>query len=286
MVAEGYSVISLVRNNVQRDQGAGTDTSIVRTQLDQGDKVRNAIKAADMVIYCAGSVKGLTDSDFDKANVIGVDNIATVAIQEMMVPRIILISSLAASRPELSAYSKSKYLGESVVRSKSSLNWVVLRPTAVYGPRDRELLPLLLAIRSGIGIRLGPVGQQLSFLHVEDFARAIIAVCENFQDCSQNILEIHDGKKDGYTWDEIRDELRGDSVSLPLAVPRFILEVAAKANVFGSNLFRYSPMLTSGKVNEIWHSSWLCDNGKLTDYTGWIPKKKLREGVNASIKRR
>ena len=100
-MAQGYSVISLVRNNVQRDQDAGTDTSIVRTQLDQGDKVRNAIKVADMVIYCAGSVKGLTDSDFDKANVTGVDNIATVAVQEMMVPRIILISSLSSTSPTI-----------------------------------------------------------------------------------------------------------------------------------------------------------------------------------------
>jgi len=279
------SVISLVRpssrvpNRIRGFDGP----SIVRTVLDRGSSVRDTVRNADMVIYCAGSVRGLCDDDFEEANVTGLENIVDAIAEEMAAPKIVLISSLAAAHPHLSAYAKSKFLGEEIVKRNPNIEWVILRPTAVYGPDDKELLPLLRLIRSGLGLSLGPCGQRLTFVHVDDCIQAIISTLENFEACKGHTFELHDGKKEGYTWEEIQKVLMVRPAWLRLSIPHGFLKTIAKVNMIGAKIFGYSPMLTSGKVNEIWHRSWVCDNQKIASYTGWLPTRTLKEGVEISL---
>ena len=75
-----------------------------------------ALTNADLIIYCAGTVKGLRLQDFEEANVSSLENVVNVALDVMRIPRVIYVSSLAASQPHLSAYSESKSRGESVLK--------------------------------------------------------------------------------------------------------------------------------------------------------------------------
>ena len=285
LLRSGHSVVSLVRssNRVQSRICEFGELSVVPTILDRGRTVRKAVRSADIVIYCAGSVRGLCDVDFEEANVTGLENIISAIEEEMTTPKIILISSLSAAHPNLSAYAKSKSLGEMVVRKNPNIEWVILRPTAVYGPGDKELLPLLRIVRAGLGLSLGPRGQKLTFIHVDDCIQAVLSTLENFDFCQGHTFELHDGKKEGYTWDEIQKILMVRRAWLRLSIPRCFLQIIAKVNMVGAKIFGYSPMLTSGKVNEIWHRSWICENKKIASRTGWTPTKSLKEGVEMSL---
>ena len=245
--------------------------------------VRKALITADLIIYCAGTVRGLRLEDFEEANVSSLENIVSVAFEIMKVPRIIYVSSLAASQPHLSAYSESKRRGESVLKNSTGLDWIILRPTAVYGPGDKELLPLLKLIKLGLGLSLGPSGQRLTFIHVDDCVRAITALCDNFDACKGQTFTCHDGKMGGYMWDEIWQSLRVRKPWVYLPIPLFVLRLLSRINMLGARIFRYSPMLTSGKVNEIRHEEWGCDNSDIMSCTTWKPLKNLKEGVRDSI---
>ena len=138
-------------------------------------------------------------------------------------------------------------------------------------------------IKLGLGISLGPVGQRLTFIHVDDCVKAIIALSDNFDACKGSVFTCHDGKSGGYTWNEIWQSLRKRRPWIYLAVPLFMLRLLSEINMLGARIFRYAPMLTSGKVNEIWHKEWVCDNKDIVSRTSWKPLKILREGMKASI---
>ncbi len=285
MVRVGYSVTSLQRPLVNRDENLvfERNLTILETPLEINDVVRKALITADLIIYCAGTVRGLRLEDFEEANVSSLENIVSVALEIMKVPRIIYVSSLAASQPHLSAYSESKRRGESVLKNSTGLDWIILRPTAVYGPGDKELLPLLKLIKLGLGLSLGPPGQRLTFIHVDDCVRAITALCDNFDACKGQTFTCHDGKMGGYMWDEIWQSLRVRKPWVYLPIPLFVLRLLSRINMLGARIFRYSPMLTSGKVNEIRHEEWGCDNSDIMSCTTWKPLKNLKEGVRDSI---
>ena len=284
MIREGHSITSLQRPLANRAKSSGLESNlaILETPLEKNDVVREALTNADLIIYCAGTVKGLKLQDFEEANVSSLENVVNVALDVMKTPRVIYVSSLAASQPHLSAYSESKRRGESVLRNSTGLDWIILRPTAVYGRGDKELLPLLKLMKLGIGLSLGPLGQRLTFIHVDDCARAIAALCDHFDTCKGQTFTCHDGKVGGYTWDEIWRSLRGRKPWLYIAIPLFVLRLLSAINMLGARIFRYAPMLTSGKVNEIRHDRWVCDNSDIVSRTTWKPSKDLQEGVKDS----
>ncbi|ETD64402.1 hypothetical protein Q458_07420, partial [Escherichia coli ATCC BAA-2209] len=86
----------------------------------------------------------------------------------------LFISSLAARHPELSWYAKSKFVAEQRLAAMAGeITLGVFRPTAVYGPGDKELKPLVDWMLRGLLPRTGAPDTQLSFLHVTDFAQAV-----------------------------------------------------------------------------------------------------------------
>jgi uncharacterized protein YbjT (DUF2867 family) len=102
-------------------------------ELSDARSRRNLVQGVDAVIYCAGSVRGQRAADFAAANVDGVDRMMRTLCETSEPFRFLLISSLAARKPELSAYAASKRLGEDLVRQKAAdgnLEWTILRPPA------------------------------------------------------------------------------------------------------------------------------------------------------------
>lgn len=283
LIACGHEIVALVRPHSNRSSHIVPGVKVHRASLtDRGD-LEQAVAGADLAIYCAGSVRGRSATDFAPANVDGVRALAEAAVRAMPDPRLLLISSLAASVPQLSDYAFSKYAGEEIVRATAGLDWVIVRPPAVYGPGDREMRPLFKAIRCGLGIITGPWEQRLSLLFVADLARAVAAIAGQFNKCSKQLFEIDDGRRDGYGWPDIIAATRGVIPVLPVPIPRFVLAAAARANLKLAELFGYSPMLTPGKVRELSHTSWLCNNLPLTAQTNWVPRVQLNEGVRATF---
>jgi 2-alkyl-3-oxoalkanoate reductase len=244
--------------------------------------LRLAIEGIRATVYCAGSVRGRTLDDFLPANVSGVESILQAQRAEGSQSPLLLISSLAASRPELSHYARSKFLGEQVLRGLGDTPWTILRPTAVYGPGDTEMRPILKMVRRGLVFVPGGKPQHLSLLYVDDLASAVLAWLQAWQRCRNMTFSIDDGRQGGYDWPDIA-QAAGCSSYRSIGIPYFVLAGAAQVNWLVSRLAGFAPMFTPGKVRELTQTDWLCDNTAFVQATGWTPRTTLTSGVPLSL---
>ncbi len=248
---------------------------------------RNALDAlmdgVDAVVHCAGAVRGATRHAFDEVNAAGAGRVAEAAVRLVRTPRFLLMSSLAARVPELSHYAASKWRGErAVMAAAGAMRWTVLRPAAVFGPGDRELLPLFRCIERGFAPRPAGAPGRFSLIYVDDLATAVVRWLAADTGYGTT-FELDDGRPGGYDWDTVAS-LAGRVLhagvparSVPIPVP--LLSLVAAANLAGARLFGYAPMLTPGKLREITHPDWLCDSHAFMLATGWQPAFGLESGL-------
>jgi len=278
LLQSGVPARALIRPGRQTDKRLPDACEQIPAGLADVEKLAAAVAGCSAVIYCAGSVRGRTAADFYAANVLGVKVMCEALERSENAPPLLLISSLAADRPELSDYANSKRAGEMALLGNPNLRWTILRPPAVYGPGDREMLPLLKMIRRGLFAHAGPADQKLSLLHVDDLVEAVIRWLSVPQKCLHKTYAIDDGTPGGYDWMAIGRAVNDKKFRM-LGVPRFLLEGAARLNLLFSALFGYAPMLSPGKVRELVQPEWLCDNRAFTQDTGWQPRLNLAQGA-------
>jgi nucleoside-diphosphate-sugar epimerase len=281
-LANGHQLTLVVRPGRRPPKALEAGCAIESFDLDDQPAWQRVLADVDVVIYCAGSVRGRTPADFELANVTGVDRLIGAMRDTNRPCRLVLISSLAATRPHLSSYAASKSRGEQVLLSAPELDWVILRPPAVYGPGDREMRPLLSWIRRGVAVIVGPATQKLSLLYVGDLVTAILAVMKAHDDSRHQIYEPDDGFPQGYGWDDIIEAVGGRRV-VRVLVPRWLFSALAHGNATLARVFGYRPMLTPGKVAELSEPAWLCNNRPLREKTSWKPEVDLAEGVRLTF---
>jgi nucleoside-diphosphate-sugar epimerase len=173
--ATGWQIRVLVRRNSLATSHSRTAAERVIGDLEDLDSIRSLVRNAYAVIHCAGAVRGASQAHFNRVNVDGVARLVQAASEQHRVPRFLLVSSLAAREPEISFYAASKRLGEKVLAAQAGkMKWTILRPPAVYGPGDKELLPLLRWIGRGLAPIMGCDGARFSLLHVEDLAESVL----------------------------------------------------------------------------------------------------------------
>lgn len=276
LLAEGYAVRALVH----RTPLALRHTALECVTGGLGDDAALArlVEGASVVVHVAGVVRGRDARDFRPVNAEGVARVARAAGAQPVPPRVILISSLAARAPHLSHYAASKREGEERL-AQSGLDHTILRPPAIYGPGDRELVPLFEIMARGIVPLPGVAGARASLVHVDDLARAILALIAR---PVPGTFELSDGRAGGYAWEEIAGIVeavsgRGRGWRVPLPGP--VMHAVATANLFAARLLRYQPMLSPGKVRELRHPDWVADHTALSAATGWTPQIPLAEGL-------
>jgi 2-alkyl-3-oxoalkanoate reductase len=257
----------------------------IQGHLGSDESLRRFLDGASVVIHCAGSVRGASEADFVPANVSGVEKIVHAARDSADPRRFLLISSLAARAPELSHYAASKRLGEDVLRGAArGIEWTILRPPAVYGPGDRELLPLLQWMRRGLLFVPGGGSGRFSMIFISDLTEAILTWLKSGAGAGC-CFEVHDGKAGGYCWEDVRETaaaLYQRSIHR-IDIPRGVLESAAQLNAAAARVIGYRPMLTPGKVRELCHDDWVCDNADFSSNTGWLPEVDLRVGLMRTL---
>jgi nucleoside-diphosphate-sugar epimerase len=237
------------------------------------------------VVHCAGAVRGATAADFNAVNVDGLERLVRAVLCLSPRPRFLSLSSLAARAPELSYYAASKRQGELALAAMAEdMEWVALRPPAVYGPGDKEMLPLFQWMGRGIAPVLGEPYARVSLLYVEDLCAAVLSWL-NAGSCRCGVYELNDTQTGGYSWDEFIAKvstLRARRI-IRLSLPAALLKSIALMNVAVARLIGYAPMLTPGKVRELRHPDWVADNSELTAAIGWQPVFSLEQGLRRTM---
>ncbi|HEL4614285.1 TPA: SDR family NAD(P)-dependent oxidoreductase [Klebsiella pneumoniae] len=282
LLAQGFTVRALTR----RTEKAAADNLLwVPGALEDRDSLAELVRGADYVVHCAGQVRGRAEAVFTHCNVAGSMSLMQAAQQSGSCKRFLFISSLAARYPALSWYANSKYVAEQQLNAMTSdIALGIFRPTAVYGPGDKELKPLFNSLLRGVLPRLGAPEAKLSFLHVSDLARAVNQWL--LADPPQpNIYELCDGVAEGYNWLRLREigaAVRQGPVRL-VGIPLPLLKLLADIGTLWSYLTKQEPMLTRSKIRELTHLDWSVSNQCLSQHINWFPQvsleRALREGL-------
>lgn len=285
LAATGWQIRALVRPSSSRARLTGISPQWVEGDLDDTPSLHRLVEGADVVVHCAGVVRGTGHAFFHRVNADGVARLAQVATRQHPPPRFLLISSLAAREPALSPYAASKRNGEAALATAAQgMAWTALRPPAVYGPGDQELLRLFRWIARGIAPVLGQQDARFSLLYVDDLADAVL----RWLDADPHegaAFELHDGHPNGYAWNDVIDTVARlhDRRVLRVRVPRPVLDLLARLNLIAAHLVRQAPMLTPGKVRELRHPNWVCDNAAFSRATNWCPRTSLEEGLRRTL---
>lgn len=248
---------------------------------DAGALVR-LVQGADVVIHNAGLVRARTQAEFHAVNRTGARRLAEIVAAETAGARFLLISSLAASRPTLSAYAASKAAAEADVRAAlAGRAFAILRPPAIYGPFDAATKPLFDAIRRGLAPRIGRKGSRVAMIHVDDAARAALAAAAA-ADPSGPVFEADDGAG-GHSWDDIRAAAAAAAGRrlLPAPIGPAVVRMGGALGSTAARLGLGAPFLTSGKAREILAGDWLVDPARRPP--DWSPEVSLQSGFSHTL---
>jgi nucleoside-diphosphate-sugar epimerase len=284
--ADGWQPRVLVRRYPRHCLQAGHCLDLVLGDLDDGVALAALVRQATAIVHLAGLIKALHTSDFFAANADGTERLLNAAAATNPAAALVHVSSLAAREPQLSPYAASKFAGEERVRQLAGARpWVIIRPPAVYGPGDPATLPLFRAASVGILPYPATAGAQVSLIHVDDLARAIVNVAKKLSTGdgqAGGCAEIDDGKAGGYNWAEIADALAGATGHRVrrLRLPRALLWPIAAATTCWSRATGRAEVLCLDKVAELYHPDWVAGGAGLPAAYGWRPEIELKSGFS------
>ena len=261
--------------------------------IDQPASLDAALDGVTHVIHCAGATKALNADGFFAVNQLGTRNLVeAVNRRGSQIQRFVHISSLAAAGPAtaekpkrerdesapVSDYGRSKFAAEREVIERCKVDWTIIRPPAVYGPRDAEFLRLFKAVKSHVLPRFGGGRQQLTLVFVEDLAAAIVAALTHPK-ASREIFFA--GSSEVVTAAELAQCIATESGAwtIPLPLPNMVLWLACQWAEFTSRLTRKANVLNVQKWAELKTPGWVCDVSRLRDELGFECRTSLREGV-------
>ncbi len=276
-----------------------TDTRIKLVELDFSDvevlrEKLNKLPYFDYIIHNAGLTKGLKKQDYFTSNYEYTKNFIAVLISLNRIPKkFIYMSSLAAfgpgdplllqavkvsDRPQpVTSYGESKLASENFITSLLNFPYIIIRPTAVYGPREKDLLTVFKLINSNLELFVGFKKQHLTFVYVSDLITAVFLAMES------TIINRGYFVSDGHVYD---GKMFGNSIkmqlqkkTLRLHLPVVFVRLIAILSEATKYIRRKQPVLNLEKIKELESTNWKCDIQPLLDDLNFKPEYNLDRGI-------
>lgn len=284
LLAAGHRVRALARTTSDTRGLAAAGVEIAPGDVADRRAIDRAVAGVDAVVHAAGLVKALSERDFMAVNAAGTGNVAE-ACAAGGVKRLVIVSSLAARGPSgasgawgpVSAYGRSKRAGEEAALATAGIECVVVRPTVVYGPRDRALLPVFRLARRGLRFTLRGAGA-LSLIHAADLAAGLAALATRSASAAGEMLEASDGAS--YTWAEVVETIAA-AVGRPgraRPLPGAALAAAARVSDLYAGLLRVPQIFGVDKLAEM-RGGWNADPARYFTASGRRPRFDLSAGT-------
>ncbi len=295
----GLATVVLVRptSNQRFLQPHLPDVEVRPGSIGDPESLRHALADVTHVIHCAGCTRAVRNSEFHESNHQGTRHVVeAVNSRADSVARLVHISSMAAAGPAtparpareedparpVSEYGRSKLAAEAEVSHQCRVPYTILRPPAVYGPRDVAFLPMFVAVKHHLLPRYGG-RQALSLVFARDLAGAV-ATCldhpaaagKTYYVASREITSTR------AMAEEIAKQVGHWTLPCPLPVAAawpicLALEVTAR-------LTGKPALLNLQKLAEIRAPGWVCDSGRLRRELGYECGTTLHQGISETLK--
>jgi nucleoside-diphosphate-sugar epimerase len=297
LVKRGCAVSCLVRGTSDTRFLQTLPVQLIVADLENAAGVRDALKGVEVAYHVAGAIKGASRDAFMKANKIGTRRLLETLAEHSSIRRFVHVSSLAAAGPSpdgtalteeqpphpISWYGESKLESENeVLNYAKAFSVVILRPSAVYGPNDRETLLLFRMIHRGCLFTPGRFTRHFSLIHVGDLSDALILAGEGSTPSGEAFFV---SRQEIYTWDEVGRTIARElgKKYRRIAFPPGMAKAAGLAGDVWMKLSGRPATVSSQKVNELLHPSWVCSPAKAQRFLDFCPQIDLDSGIRGTV---
>jgi len=273
------------------------DVTVHYGGLDDGPLLTKAMSGVEAVIHCAGKIKALHSSEFYRVNQAGTSNIVTAANACCeSLRQLVYISSLAVSGPgvpgcpaeeagdprPVTVYGQSKRLGEIEIRQRCRVPWTILRPAAVYGPRDAEFLNLFQKVKQRFMPLISGPKRSLNMVYGPDVAAAVL--CSIMDDRGTG-KTYHVAAEPPCTDEEFMQEIARSLNVRPfrLRIPRALLYLGCSIQEVLSRMTGRPNMLSRQKLPELLAPGWVCSTERIRKDLGFAAPTPLKEGIRQTL---
>jgi len=294
----GHNVKALVRKTSDLTNIKDLNLDFVYGDLDNYGSLLDAVDNVDAIVNNAGLTKARNQEEFDRVNIEGTRNILKAALEKSPgIKRFVQISSAAASGPSdtkspidesreprpLTAYGRSKLGGErAVIEAKDKLPVTILRPSAVYGPRDKEMLSFFRMVKFGIKPTFGAGDSYNNFTFVKDLA---IATVTTISTDSRSGEVYFVAEKRPYSYSEAGDIIAGtmNRKAINIHIPVWFTRLAGVITDIVNRALDRTSVFSADKVDELAAKYWLLDTSKIENDLGFIAPTSFADGVRETV---
>lgn len=298
LIARGESVRCLVRSRRRLRWLAGLDVDLVTGDCTRPETLAAAVEGVERVIHLAGTTFAPTESAFFYYNAGGTRHLLDACVASGSVQRFVLVSSQAAAGPgtrenparetdpprPISPYGRSKLAAERYCQEAADrLSVCILRPSAVYGPRDTGFLPYFRLVKRGFLIELGHGEREISLCFVNDLVDGIVRVTDS-QVRSGSVYFVADSEP--CSWDSVESVLcdRWGIKGRRIVVPGVVLKTTGVVVQAWGALTGKAVSINRARADELLEKHWVCDPSALRRDLGFSPGINLENGLHEAVR--
>ena len=293
LIRNGARVRCILRSSSPTRWLDGKPVEIARVPLSDAGHLAEAVRGARWIVHAAGLTHARSAREFQDVNVGGTEQMLRAAVAAgPELERFLLVSSQAAAGPSgdgkpvtegeraepVSTYGTTKLRAERLaLLLRDRVPVTVVRPPAVYGPRDEAFLKYFAAVKRHLLPMLKP-GGRFSVVHAEDLARAVWLALTHPAAKGKVYFVAEPDQTDYAEFGRLVVEAMGVR-ALSFSPPIWLLHAGAIAGEFWGMILRRPPLLSREKIKEITAGDWICSSAKIRAELGWEPQVTLADGL-------
>ena len=268
-------------------------------EVTDKESLREAVRGKDIIFHLASLTKAIHHEDYYRVNAGGTKNLLEICVEENPgLKRFVLVSSQAAAGPSpfeipidetcqphpITDYGKSKLEAEKIARSfMDKIPITIVRPPAVYGPRDRDIYMQFKMINKGWDFQIGKNDPLVSLVFAPDLSEAMALLADNEKGKGETYFVSN---PEPYRSSDLCCEiikLMGKDRVHRFSVPKPLAGLVAWLSELQASFTKKPALLNRQKILELSQPFWVCSAGKLKEHTGYSCPTPIEKGFAQTI---